>query len=234
MKIVIPHVELSWDAKQKAIQEELARLMILSCRQQMPGVEIWQLADRNTKPLAVDHVLRKDFYAKSHWVTWLFSFLADVPGEVLFLDTDIIVRKDLRKLFELDADLVVTARKHPIVADDGTSMRILLGVAASRTPDVWREVVKRVHAMKTEAEKNWWGAQLATWDMLLDSADGKGRYKVKAVRQWEFNYVPKDEHDAPDDVWALHYKGERRKFWMLQKWGEQSRKELASVENSTA
>lgn len=199
-----------------AVTTEIAEIMIASVRRSMPGVKVVQMADLTTPALAVDEVVRKPF-SHMFWVPWLMEFVSELPGEVLFLDSDIVVQRDLSPLFNTGADLVITTRGPKVF--DGRQMPFLLGVTASRTPEIWLELRDRVLAMPEEKDRGWWGSQVAIFDMWMDEQDGRGKWKIAVVDCDPHNYVPKDENDAPADKWVLHYKGKKRKPWMLKKWG---------------
>jgi hypothetical protein len=214
------HAIQAWKPDDVPMQEKLAELMMKSCREVMPGTPIFQFTNQYTNAVhGVDKVIRHEWKRGQDWIPFYTSFMEETEGELLILDTDVIVMKDLRRLRELDADLVIPVRKKPIEADDGTKMWVLMGVCYSRSPEVWKEITRRVRAMPREADRNWWGVQLVLWDMFQESLKGESPFKIRAVKQWEFNYTPKDDLDPGQGVWAMHYKGEHRKLWMLRKWG---------------
>lgn len=218
MIVAFHHADAGWKQSQIPVQEKLAELMVESVRKVMPGTPVVQFTNQQTRSLPfVDRVIRKDLKRGMDWIPFFLSFLEE-QEEVLHLDTDLIVRKDLRRLSELDADMVITVRKKPILAEDGALMWVLLGVSYCRNPKVWTEVARRVSLMEREVDRNWWGVQLALWDMLQESNNGKSPFKILGVKQWEFNYTPLDDRDCPENVWAIHYKGEHRKDWMLRRW----------------
>lgn len=223
MIIGFPHVALAWKQQEVPLQEKIAELMIKSCREKMPGTPIVQFTSQYTTPVpGTDSVVVKPWVRGMSWLPYMCSFLSEIDDEVVFLDTDVIVCKDLRRMLVPGADMVITVRGKPVTAEDGTSMMVLLGVCASRNKEVWRVLGERVSKMRREMDRNWWGVQLTLWDMLQESLRGESPFKIRAVRQWQFNYVPKDADDAPEDVWAIHYKGEHRKQWMVRKWGHTS------------
>lgn len=196
---------------------QVAELMIASVRRAMPSVEIVQMTDTATLGLSADVVLRKAFNHR-HWVPWLMEFLSELPGEVLFLDSDVIVQRDLAPLFLTKSDVVVTYRGPKVM--EGRQMPFLFGVVASSTPELWLEVRDRVLAMPNEEDQGWWGQQLAIFDMWMEEQNGRGKWKIASVPCDQYNYVPKSLEDTPADKWVLHFKGPKRKPWMLAKFGE--------------
>jgi hypothetical protein len=116
----------------------------------------------------------------------------------------------------MKADLVITTRGPKVFA--GRYMPFLLGVVASTNPAVWIELRDRVLAMPDKENQGWWGSQVAVYDLWMDEQNGRGKWKVSVVDCDPHNYVPKDANDAPEDKWVLHYKGRKRKPWMLERW----------------
>lgn len=198
-----------------AVTDDIARIMIASVRRAMPDVELVQMTNADTPALPVDRVVRKTLN-HTFWVPWLMEFVSELPGEVLFLDSDIVVQKDLAPLFSVGADLVITSRGPKVFA--GRQMPFLLGVVASRRPELWLELRDRVLAMPDKEDQGWWGSQVAVYDLWMDEQNGRGKWKVTAVDCDPHNYVPKGPEDAPADKWVLHYKGKKRKPWMLARW----------------
>ena len=219
-------MSFGWKEEQYEFERRMAELMVESCRRAMPGCEVVQLTNQYTKPWDfVDRAITKEWKRGFNFLTYLCDFYEEL-GECLILDSDIIVQGDLRRLAELKADLVVPVRSFAVVADDGASMRVQMGVCYSNSQEVWKEIKRRVAAMEREVDRNWWGIQLVIWDMLQESAKGESKFNIKAVKHRDFNYTPKDDKDAPKDVWAIHYKGPQRKDWMLKRWGKQPQDEV--------
>lgn len=198
------------------VTTDIARIMIASVRRAMPNIEIVQMTDGDTEALPVDTVIRKRFN-HTFWVPWLMEFVSELPGQVLFLDSDIVVQKDLRALFNTGADLVITTRGPKVFA--GRQMPFLIGVVASTRPELWLELRDRVLAMPDTEDQSWWGSQLAIFDLWMEEQNGRGKWKIAVVPCDPYNYVPKDENDCPPDKWVLHFKGPRRKPWMLKNFG---------------
>lgn len=215
MIVAFPYAEIP--GKEHSSSRQVAELMIASVRRSMPGVKVVQMADPATPALPVDEVMRKPFN-HNFWVPWLVEFLSEIPGEVLFLDSDVIVQRDLSPMFLAKADVVVTYRGPKVM--EGRQMPFLFGVVASSTPELWLEVRDRVLAMPNEEDQGWWGQQLAIFDMWQEEKNGRGKWKIASVPCDPYNYVPKSPTDTPADKWVLHFKGPKRKPWMLEKFGE--------------
>lgn len=214
---VFPHVEGHWNAEEQAIQRDLTRVMIASARRAMPGIKVKMLTDDRTPPIeSADEVLRRPI-AGMPWIVWVCDFCAKLDGEVLYLDTDVVIQKDLRALFRVPADVVLPYRGPKVV--DGRQQPFLFGVVAYRTREFWDEVRDRVKAMPDPIDQGWWGSQVAVFEMWMEENNGRGKWKISSVPCSEYNYTPRDPHEDPQGKWMLHYKGRKRKTWMLAKWG---------------
>lgn len=217
MIVAFPHVESTYSAEEALSQRQLALLMIESVRRTMPGFAIWMMTDAKTPELPGCNVIRKSRGNHKDWIPWLCEFYTELPDrEALILDTDVIVQRNLSPLFRPDADVVLTSRGPKVV--DGREMPFLFGVVASKSPEFWIEVRNRVMKMPEEADRMWWGSQVATFDMYLEEQAGRGKWDISLVSCDKFNYPPKSPDDMPTDKWALHYKGKKRKHWMLDRW----------------
>lgn len=213
---VFPHVEGNWSADEQALQRELARIMVTSARAAMPGVKVKMLTDHATPAIeGVDEVLRRPMHGWQ-WIPWVCDFCSKLDGEVLYFDTDVVIQKDLRGLFNVPADIVLPYRGPKTV--DGRQMPFLFGVVAYRKREIWDEVRDRVLAMP-EVEQKWYGSQIATFEMWMEENNGRGKWKISSVPCSEYNYTPRDAHEEAPEKWMLHYKGRKRKTWMLAKWG---------------
>lgn len=216
--LIFPHVEGLWSAEETALQRELARIMVASARRTMPGVPVKMLTDEHTRAIdGVDETLRKPT-AGEDWIVWLTDFCSRIDGSVLYMDTDVVIQRDLRALFNVPGDVVFTTRGPKTF--DGRLMPFLFGCVAYRSREFWLEVRDRVLAMPDKIDRVWWGSQVAAYDMWMEEQNGRGKWNISVVHCDPHNYTPKDPFDAPADKWVLHYKGRKRKEWMLSKWGE--------------
>lgn len=215
--VVFPHVEGNWSEENCLLQRDLARIMIASVRETMPGVPVVMMTNQHTPPLeCVDEVRRRP-HEGFHWIPWLCDFCAQIDGQVLYLDTDVVVQRDLRPLFAVPADVVFTYRGPKIL--DNRMMPFLFGCVAYRTKEFWAEVRDRVAKMTDTKDLGWYGSQVVTFEMWMEEKNGRGKWNIKTVPCETHNYTPKEEDEVPEGKWMLHYKGRKRKAWMLAKWG---------------
>lgn len=214
--VVFPHVEGAWSDEDCALQRDLARIMVASARAAMPGIKVYMLTNEKTPAIeGVDEAWRRSI--KSYWIPWVCDFCAHIDGKVLYLDTDIVVMKDLRPLFNVPADVVLTNRGPKVFED--RMMPFLFGVVPYTNKEFWAEVRDRVLAMPAIEDLNWWGSQVVAFQMFMEEQHGRGKWNIASIDCATYNYTPKDAQETPEGKWALHYKGRKRKAWMRERWG---------------
>lgn len=175
----------------------LAELMVASIRRWMPGVEIVQLTDA-ILPLALGCL---EAYARC-------------DGEWLFLDTDVIVQRDVRHIFDRPFDIAVAEREGTLLDKEVgkkfmARMPFNKGAVFSRSPAFWRAAAVRLRAMKP-ARQEWMGDQQAMNDVIAS-----GAYHIEVLPA-RYNYPPKHEHEDVTSQAILHFKG-KRKAWMRER-----------------
>lgn len=187
----------------------LPTLMVESALKAMPGVNIIQMTDDVTPVIkGVTSVVRKPY--DGYLMTFRMQHLADLKGDWITLDTDVIVRKDLREVFKQEFDVALTRRYGTILSPDGIdiveAMPYNTGVMFSRNRQFWVNCYKTLIYMPESAHK-WWGDQLS-----VRLAAESNRFNVLELNCDTYNYTPTSEQDFKD-VYALHFKG-NRKEWM--------------------
>src|SRR5262245_44288875 len=90
---------------------KIAQIMVASVRAAMPRARVIQMTDYATKPVTgVDQAIRKRWDGKT-LMTYRLEHLRDFPpGNAVFLDADVVVRKDLAHLFDDEFDVALTYR----------------------------------------------------------------------------------------------------------------------------
>lgn len=190
----------------------LPEMMVKSVLNAMQCVEIVQLTDMVTPQIkGVNSVIRKPY--DGNLMTFRMMHLAELAGDWITLDTDIIVLKDLREVFNkgYDFDVALTRRYGKILDQDGMDIVAYMpyntGVMFSRNRQFWKDAYKALLKMPESAHK-WWGDQLS-----VRLAAESNRYSVLELNCDEYNYSPNSENENKD-VYVLHFKG-KRKDWML-------------------
>lgn len=190
----------------------LPTLMVDSVRRTMPGATVVQLTDQVTSAVpGVDEIIRKDYDGKL--MTFRMRHLAGLEDEFITLDTDVIVRRDLRPLFDASFDVALTMRETPVTSINGVDlakeMPYNTGLMFSRNPRFWQEAYAVLMRLDPDTHR-WWGDQLSV-KVVAES----GRYMVKELPCDEYNYTPRNRLDMPETACMIHYKGERKQ-WMLK------------------
>lgn len=185
----------------------LADKLVRSVRSAMPGVEVVQFTDESSPAvLGVDRVRRRP---PGKMLERRMEHYAECEGEWLLVDTDVLVRQDVRDVFAdgvFDVALADRSWPHlPQKEDVLATMPFNSGVMFSRSPDFWRSVL----AIWREAGKNdWMSEQRAVYEAVRS-----GRHRVKILPGMKYNYPPKGPKDPLDGVAIAHFKGERKQ-WM--------------------
>lgn len=184
--------------------------MVESVLNAVKGANVIQLTDEHTPIIkGVNSVVRKRFNGQI--MLFRMQHLADLRGEWITLDTDMIIKKDLSSVFDNDFDVALTRRYGSIFDKNGVDIVKLMpynnGVMFSRNHEFWREALHSINFMDDELKK-WWGDQVAVKEIAES-----GRYNVLELDCAEYNYTPKDA-DERKDVYVYHFKGQRKE-WMM-------------------
>ena len=189
----------------------MAKLTIASVRKAMPGVEVFHLTDADTPMVeGADGVKRVD--VKLPMAVRRMMHNAQLDGDWLLIDCDIIIKKDVRHVFDESFDVALTDR---IGTDmEGTSygkaMPFNMGVAFSRSPAFWQRVIRHMSSLPMDLQ-SWTGDQLVVCAMVRQGlADD---FKVKILPGLTYNYPPLSVDDPRmENAAIVHFKGARKKF----------------------
>lgn len=191
---------------------ELASILIASIRRIMPTVPIVHFTDTDTRAIAgVDEVWRQpsgpialgclDAYADAGDEDWLF------------VDTDVVIQRDVRHIFSAPFDIAVADRAGTLKEKEiGTkfmaSMPYNKGAVFSRAPTFWAAAAAHLR-MQSEKRQNWMGDQAS-----MNHVIAAGTFKVEILPA-RYNYPPLRQDEDITAQAILHYKGSR-KAWMLE------------------
>jgi len=192
--------------------EVLCLLLIASIRDAIKDAHITQMTNEHTKPiLGVDDVIVRSV-GKQGLMESRVDHYAHFPHEVLFLDPDIIVRKDPWDAFDQDFDVALTRRVGELFVDgvntNGT-MPYNTGVSFSRNGKFWKAVHKEMRGMSFK-DRSWFGEQMAVANVVKS-----GRFNVLELSCADYNYSPNKQDEDVSEKYITHYKGPVRKQWML-------------------
>lgn len=195
---------------------KVAQIMVASVKKAMPTARIVQMTDADTKPVTgVDEVIRKRYDGK-YPMPYRLLHLKDFPdADAVFLDTDVVVQKDLSPIFENEFDIGLTVRTGPVFDPDGVDLTMEMpyntGVMFSRPTGrpFWEEAYRCCMALPA-GEKEWWGDQLS-----VKTAADTSVLKIATFPCDLYNYTPGSPDADVSDKFVVHYKG-LRKQWMLR------------------
>ena len=144
----------------------------------------------------------------SEAMTFRALHLSQLEGEVLSLDTDIIVQRDLSRVFDWPFDAALTQRDGPIRTPDGFDLTTIMpfngGVVFSRS----QKFRQAVYEWCAGSEDGWYVDQLALAHVAKD-------FDILKLHCDNFNYTPRSPSEDVSMRFAVHYKGPR-KDWMKQ------------------
>lgn len=197
-----------------------ARAMTRSVRKAMPGVPVVHFTDEESPAVdGVDDVRR---LPPEPMARLRMRHHAQVEGDWLFVDTDVLIQQDVRPVFDDPFDIAVTTRDwgHVQLAERfADRMPYNMGVVFSRSSTFWRAVLERVARMEKSYQR-WMGDQEAFNHLI--------RLKLCNVAKLSgtiYNFPP-DLDPSPEslkqerEAAILHFKGPQRKPLMLRRIGE--------------
>lgn len=179
----------------------IAERAIAAVREVMPHAEIWHLTNLNGPKLSADKCIRKDITGP--FVHRKAVISAEMTGDVLFLDVDIVVREDVSHVFDDDFDVCVTTDMAP--GAEGVPYNA--GVIFCRNPDYWRKIDADVGHLDFGKFGGDWEPIEKGFAAVADSG-----FKRKILDGREYNYVPSNAEDVNGKI--VHYRG-KRKAWMI-------------------
>jgi len=170
----------------------IPRIIVASVRAAMPHARIVQMTDYLTMEVnGVDELIRKKWDQK-FLMPYRLLHLREFPAvNVIFLDADVEVQKDLSRLFKDEFDIALTFRDEtdPSLRLTPLAHKLMpfnAGVMLSRASgmEFWAEAHRLCLGM-SEKNRDWLGDQLA-----IKEVAGTTKLKVKQYPCAKFNYSP--------------------------------------------
>jgi len=195
-----------------------AGALIRSARRVMPSVEIVQMTDETTALVdGVDRVIR---LPREPLALMRLRHQSLVDGEWLFVDTDVVFQRDVRKVFEGQFDIAVTTRNWTHVRNIesfASRMPYNTGVVFSRSQKFWRSAVAGVGKM-SDTLQAWMGDQQAICDLITAR---RSKWKIAMLKGTRYNFPPSlksspEADEAQRGASILHFKGVERKTALLE------------------
>jgi hypothetical protein len=187
----------------------IAKNLLESVRATMPGVEVWQLTDATSETLpGVDGVKRIE--GGMPMGLRRVTAQGQCVGDWLFVDSDVVIRKDVRDVFDSQFDIAVTDRKGTEMEGTpyGRAMPYNNGVVFSRSPAFW-DAAKATLLRLPPRLQEWEGEQ-----HVLCHLAKHDQFTVKVLPGRIFNFPPTKDGDVSHAA-ILHYKGVARKSQLL-------------------
>lgn len=179
-----------------------ADIMVREVRRHMPRAELIQLTDLDTPAVHGCTVKRMDWMHENPMI-FRMEHLMELEGDVLVLDTDIVVQADLSTVFRFPFDMALTWRDGPVLDPDGVDIAKLMpvncGVMFQRNPKFWARCLEWC----TGKALGWYADQLAV-------AANYRYFNILRLHCDNFNYKPKSENDPIAHRFAIHYRGKAR------------------------
>jgi hypothetical protein len=193
----------------------IARNLIRSVQEKMPGCDIYQLTDGETRILDGAKGIR--IGGDMPMAVRRISHHAGLDGEWLFIDSDCVILKDVSHVFDDPVfDIALTDRKGSIWEKSfyGMVMPYNMGVTFSRSPSFWL-AVKSLLLELPESAQRWEGDQRVVCEMV------RRGYPAKILPGKVYNFTPEKRDDSVAHAAIVHYKG-KRKHWIGDLWNKSS------------
>ena len=185
-----------------------AQVMVASVQRHMPGVEILQLTDMDT-PAIDGCVPIRDAWDGTEPMFFKMTHLSRLSGDVLALDTDVVVQADLSGVFSLPFDVALTWRDGPIWGPKGEDITKLMpincGVMFCRNAKFWEACLDWCRKHQCD---HWCADQISVAYVARD-------FDVLSLHCNNFNHTPNKPDEDVSRRLAVHYKGDRKE-WMLR------------------
>ncbi len=191
----------------------LAERMVASVRKAMPEAQIAQMTDVGSVEIqGVNLIVRSRVQKGEEFMPYRLRLLAEWNHfPAVFLDTDVVVKGDLSTAFEREFDVGLTRRDYPVLVggvDIARRMPFNTGVMFARGPEFFAGCCEAVQGYSLH-DRQWWGDQVAVAEVARS-----GKFRVAEFPSELWNRVPRFADDVGDAL-AVHFKGEKRKDWML-------------------
>ena len=140
-----------------------------------------------------------------------YRHLSTIKGDVLSLDYDIVVQKDISDVFNRPFDIALTKRK---AKKDFNEMLYLgsphnTGVVWTRNNEFWKICAERYKLFPKEQQ--WMIGQI---NITECAHIYRKKFKIIELPAFLYNYSPDTKEEDVSKKYVVHYKG-TRKYWMV-------------------
>ena len=191
-----------WSSQKKDLTDAIMTKAVNGVRKHMPFAEVWHLRGPSIpKHPGVDKDLLFPEFKRIHHQALL-------DGNVLYLDIDCLVKRDIFDVFydkTFDAAICVRSQYDFERPETWGNPPYNAGVIFSRSQRWWRKFAEH-HA----SEDYPWN-DLTTCRFVDQFSQG---FNVKRLPGNIYNYTPHTPDEDLSEKAIVHYKGERKKYWM--------------------
>lgn len=187
------------------IHWDIAKHLIASARRVMPDVPIFQLTDGETPAHEDVGIVRLP--GEMPMAVRRMKLHAMLGGEWLFVDSDVVVRQDVRSVFDKPFDVAVTDRIGSAWANspDVEGMPYNMGVTFSRNPKFWAKAAKILQTAPPQLQE-WEGDQRVVCSMTKN-------WNTLVLPGHVYNFTPYKRDEDRSHAALIHFKGPR-KAWI--------------------
>jgi hypothetical protein len=198
-------MQIGYFVQGEGIHLDMAKHLIASVKKAMPDVDVFQLTDGVTPCQDGARAIR--LHDDVPMAVRRMALHASLPGEWLFVDTDVVFQKDVRDVFDSPFDIAVTDRvgsawEH---SPDVKHMPYNMGVTFSRNPKFWERAKEILLTLPSELQA-WVGDQLVVCEL-------QKQFRTKVLPGHIYNFTPWERTDDRSHAAIVHYKGQR-KSWL--------------------
>lgn len=213
--------DLGWETPTK----EYAPIMLESVRKHLPNAHVIHITYPDHEALeGVDEVLRVEKcwpdkltqyrdkkqgeLDRADWLSEIYADILQRGKNCLFIGTDVVIQKDINKVFQLDFD--VASSRYPRYTRTDGAFCWDVQFAKPSAVEFYRDVTK-YYQSRPEIQDMGEGIQTST-TMVSDC----GKYKVLNLDFDDFCNTPENEADDVSKAAIVHYRGPRKQ-WMIKR-----------------
>jgi len=141
MKVAFLHAVADHKFKYSDINHDFVHMMLESVRRTMPNTDIIHMTDSETPPIP-GTITNRLKWEHPNPMIFKMNHMMCIEGDVIILDTDVIVQKDIRPVFNFEFDMALTWRDGPIMTAEGDDIAKVMpyncGVMFQRSRLFWK------------------------------------------------------------------------------------------------
>ena len=208
MKVAFLHAVADHKFKYSDINHDFVHMMLESVRRTMPNTDIIHMTDSETPPIP-GTITNRLKWEHPNPMIFKMNHMMCLEGDVIILDTDVIVQKDIRPVFNFEFDMALTWRDGPIMTAEGDDLAKTMpyncGVMFQRSRLFWKRCLE-----------HWFGKNPGWFADQMAVAAVAPQFNVLRLHCDNFNYTPRSPDEDLSRRYVVHYKGER-KTWAIKK-----------------